>query len=262
MTTDLTKRLNVRQTVQAFREACDLIRSGYATVEKAKATLDSAFLLGGEHISRMPIQEMHGREPHWERPEDTIHEVEKQAWRAIVDRLELRRFLSVKRWDELQKNLEAGKMGELTEEKALQLLQSFAGQFDELIAEAVTEVYNFLRPWNSSKKTNTPFRVGKRVILEGYLSVWSLPAFQPAYQREQQLTALENVFSSLDGKGQVTKTHWSQLSEAIRRSQDGKGQTEYFRFKCFRNRNLHLEFLRPDLVHELNRIAGNRSLAT
>jgi DNA repair protein RadD len=34
-------------------------------------------------------------------------------------------------------------------------------------------------------------------------------------------------------------------------------ETDYFRFKCFGNGNLHLEFLRLDLVERLNAIGGS-----
>lgn len=260
--TDLAKRLNVRETIREFHAACDRVRVGFSIVQEAKDRLDTAFLLGGERISPFSIQEPYGREPHWDRPEDTIAELEKQAWRVIVQRLELRQFLSVRRWGELQKDLDGGKMPPLTEESALQLLQSFAGQLDELIAEAVREVYDFLRPSRSEKKTNSQWRVGKRVILEGYLSVRSLPKYRVDYDhRSQRITALENVFTSLNGKGQITKGYKSNLEAAIEASEDGRGETEYFRFKCFRNRNLHLEFTRDDLLFRLNQIAGRWSLA-
>src|SRR5436190_20361060 len=37
-------------------------------------------------------------------------------------------------------------------------------------------------------------------------------------------------------------------------------ETDYFKFRCFRNRNLHQEFKRLDLVAKLNAIAGGMRL--
>ena len=51
-----------------------------------------------------------------------------------------------------------------------------------------------------------------------------------------------------------------QLIDAIEAAKDGTGETEYLRFRCFRNRNLHLEFKRLDLVAKLNAIAGGMRL--
>jgi len=63
----------------------------------------------------------------------------------------------------------------------------------------------------------------------------------------------------LDGNGTI-KTHRGPLIDAIEATKDGTGETEYFRFKCFRNRNLHLEFKTLDLVAKLNAVAGGMRL--
>jgi len=51
-----------------------------------------------------------------------------------------------------------------------------------------------------------------------------------------------------------------QLIDAIEAAKDGTGETEYLRFRCFRNRNLHLEFKRLDLVAKLNAISAGMRL--
>ena len=79
------------------------------------------------------------------------------------------------------------------------------------------------------------------------------------YRRQKYLTALDNVFSMIDGKGAV-KSYYGGLSDAITSSPDGKGKTEYFSFKCFMNGNLHIEFMKPELVAKLNAVAGGARL--
>ncbi len=61
-------------------------------------------------------------------------------------------------------------------------------------------------------------------------------------------------FLLLDGKG-VIREHRGPLYRAIEESQDGRGQTDYFKFRCCKNRNLHLEMKRLDLVKQLNLLA-------
>jgi len=41
---------------------------------------------------------------------------------------------------------------------------------------------------------------------------------------------------------------------------EGRGETPLFRFKAFRNQNVHLEFKRLDLLKRFNQIAGGRRL--
>ena len=126
------------------------------------------------------------------------------------------------------------------------------------IEEAVREVFEFLRPRNSRYKTNTEFEIGKRVILFALENKWG-GGFRVDHYREQNIRAIDNVFHALDGNGTI-KSHRGPLIDAIEASKDGTGETEYFRFRCFRNRNLHLEFKRLDLVAKLNAVAGGMRL--
>ena len=81
-----------------------------------------------------------------------------------------------------------------------------------------------------------------------------------AHHREQNIRGIDNVFHALDGNGTV-HTHRGPLVDAINQcGREGKGETQYFKFKCFTNRNLHLEFKRLDLVAKLNQVAGGRRL--
>ena len=67
------------------------------------------------------------------------------------------------------------------------------------------------------------------------------------HYREQHIRAIDNVFHALDGNGAI-KTHRGPLIDAIEAAKDGAEETDYFRFRCFRNRNLHLELKQLDLV--------------
>ena len=59
----------------------------------------------------------------------------------------------------------------------------------------------------------------------------------------------------LDGKA-LSAYRDGDLSKAIEAAEGGIGETEFFRFKCFGNGNLHIEFRRMDLVDQLNAIGG------
>jgi hypothetical protein len=109
-------------------------------------------------------------------------------------------------------------------------------------------------------KTNTEFELGKRVILTWMVEKgWNRGKFRVNYHRDKHLTALDNVFYMIDGKGPI-KSYHGPLYDAITDSPDGTGKTEYFKFRCCINGNLHLEFLKPALVAKLNAIAGGNRL--
>ena len=63
-------------------------------------------------------------------------------------------------------------------------------------------------------------------------------------------------------KGQINKSHYSALHDAIVATPitSGKGETEYFEFRAFRNGNLHLKVRRLDLLERFNALAGGKRL--
>ena len=82
--------------------------------------------------------------------------------------------------------------------------------------------------------------------------------FYLRHDRRAHCMTLDNIMHLLDGKG-IIKGSNGPLVEAIN-STVGVGETEYFRFKCFINSNLHLEFKRQDLLDKFNQIAGSNRL--
>ncbi|MEA1875793.1 MAG: DUF4942 domain-containing protein [Bacteroidota bacterium] len=53
---------------------------------------------------------------------------------------------------------------------------------------------------------------------------------------------------------------WLTALDSVMSGLDGQGETEYFKFKCFKNENLHLKFKRLDLLNLFNKLAGNTHL--
>jgi hypothetical protein len=56
------------------------------------------------------------------------------------------------------------------------------------------------------------------------------------------------------------KQNCAEFAGVLNSSPNGEGQTEYFRFRSFKNGNLHLWFLRGDLVKEMNSVAGGEKV--
>ncbi len=86
-------------------------------------------------------------------------------------------------------------------------------------------------------------------------SAYGAGKFRVNYNHQQGLTAIDGVFHLLDGKG-VMREHRGPLIQAIEASPDGRGETDYFVFRAFKNHNLHLTMKRLDLVKELNGLAA------
>jgi hypothetical protein len=254
------RRTAITDMVVAYREAVDTLTKCHAMLTPIPERLNEAFMEDKSY--RFDLKESNSRDGGAVFDLDSVLlELKKDAWQSLVTKMDIRKLMSMKRAAELDDQLQKPKeLPDITEVNILAMMEQTFNQFPAMMEEAVKEVYRMLMP-RSAYKTNSQWAVGKRVILgykiEGSYSQRS--RFQVRYDAQKELTALDNVFLMMDGKG-VCKSHKGPLCDAIEASQDGLGETEYFKFKCYINRNMHLEFRRPDLVERLNQIAGGGAL--
>jgi hypothetical protein len=258
LTTDLAVRETLPTMIAAYQHATAEVERAYKTLADAQKHLQAVFIDSkGYNFKTIDRNLYEAGKP----ASDQINkQIKKDAWSIIVERMELRRLLSIARRTELDKQIQDGELPDLTEENVLALFESSAANMNTYLEEAVTEVFEWLRPHNSQHKTNTEYELGRKVVLTWMVEKgYNRGKFRPNYHRDKYLTALDNVFCMIDGKPPV-KTYHSELFNAITDSPDGTGSTPYFKFKCYLNGNLHLEFLRPDLVARLNAVAGGTRL--
>lgn len=256
--TKLARRLTVTEVVRVYEEASATIRGAFAQVAAAEAVLNETFCMD----SYKSI-DASGHRFNFNAPEDALVRMRHDVWRAIVERLEVRRMMSIARAAELDRQLDRLELPEITERSVSELVLGFQANLDVMLAEAVEEVFAWLRPRRSQYKTNSELEVPERVVLTGAVDRWDkiTTSWRVYYRREQEFTALENVFTALDGRGQITKTHYSAISTAIKAPGfDGVGETPYFAFRTWKNGNMHLRFKRLDLLARFNAIAGGRRL--
>ncbi|NJO18559.1 MAG: DUF4942 domain-containing protein [Thioploca sp.] len=199
----------------------------------------------------------------WDDVDLMLANLRRDCWRHIVERLELRRFLSSDRLAELKNDLKNSNWPEITQESVMVFAQAHMSQLDVYMEEAIKEVFDFLRPRKSKLKTNSQFEVPHKVIMERWLDSGPYATYwRPNYCYETNMTQLDRVFQALDGAGFVSNSYYGQLYDAIVALPPNQtvGETDYFRFKCFKNGNLHIEFKRIDLLEKFNTIAGGKHL--
>lgn len=261
----LANRQTIVELVTAYERAAAGIRVGFARIARAENELTAAFD-SGEFKYTFSVRDRHNRGAiNFDDPEPYIKQLEREVWRALVERLEVRRMCSIKRAAEIDRQLEREELPELTVENVAAWAKGIRDNLGSMLQEAVEEVFDWLRPRNHRYKTNSEFEIGRKVILAWVIedtNLWT-KHFHVNHRYQAELVALENVFSALDGRGTIAKgSYQSKLADAINTTpiDVGHGETEYFKFRCFKNRNLHLEFKRLDLVAELNKLAGGLRL--
>jgi hypothetical protein len=257
-------RTSLVQMVEVYNRNIETIKTAFAQLVLAQEELFQTFE-GGERNYHFNIASvMDRRHVDFEKPQDLIAEFKKSAWRALVDKMELRRIMAIKSKEQLDKQISDGDVPEVTVENIIAMMQTQLGRMDQLLAEAVHEVFDFLMPWDKTEyKTNQKYRLGSDKVIIGWAvrpAYGSRPGFRVEYSKQQKFTATDNVFHLMDGKGTV-KTHQGPLCDAIEQcGPEGVGETDYFKFRCFGNGNLHLQFKRPDLVTKMNAVANGNAL--
>jgi hypothetical protein len=251
--TALATRKTVEELVREWNLATHLLKTGLETLLEAEQHF-RAFDGPGSHYDLCLFK-------HDEYTMDIdrkIKRLKSAAWRYLVDRMELKKLASVKLADEIDKQLSKGEsLPDITMDNIFGWFDTLGTQASQFLKEAVVEVFEFLRPPSLRFKTNSGFKIGKRVVLSGWVEPqWSGGKFRPAYYYDNQFRALDNVFHMLDGKG-LSVYRNGDLANAVHEAPGGVGETDFFKFRCYRNHNFHLEFKRPDLVQKLNEIGGN-----
>jgi hypothetical protein len=256
--TDLIPRETLATMVTVYQKACTEIDQAYAMLAAATKDLVSAY---GDNMefavipSRIVnLTEIKGK-------------VKQTAWRDIIDRLELSKIMSIKDLDNIRHHFEdINKLPEIDLPTVMDISIGMMSNQAEYAKRLVDEVYIILMPGNSERnkyKTNEKYArraLGKKVILPWKVEMSYSNTFRAFYGHcEDELIAVDKVFYALDGKG-IPGGYRSPLVDAINTTSNGLGETEYFKFKCCLNHNLHLEFKRMDLVSKLNQIAGCSNL--
>lgn len=275
MTTDLARHTTVVELVATYRAACADIVRAFGLLHGAEKRLAAAFArdkLSSIHVV-VPGTHHSGT---WGEPESALYELRRECWGSLVERLQLRQVMSIEAWEKLDADLrrgfhEAKRANALLPEITEQAVAAFAEHHRTSIQHhwegAVREVFDWLRPRSEARrkhKRNQVEQVGPSVVLERYIDRWRVSCgFPPIIEWDQdhRIAALERVFSGLDGKGLVQATHYSELYTQMSETKGWSGETTWFRWKAYRNGNLHLAFRRLDLVQKLNAVAGGMRIA-
>lgn len=265
----LARRSTVRELVAAFQAAEATVRQSFTAITEAEGALNLAFGMSDDDTSRIRVSADNCYRSRFNDPDSAIEQMARDAWSVIVDRLEVRRAMSIDRYESLQRTLRDEKLPAITEANVASFVARFSADLPTLFDEAVREVFDWLRPRRSKLKTNSEFEIPRKVILSYIVEPadkrWSRGRWRICHHTAQRLIALENVFHGLDGRGTICADHYSQIQRALEacpyeQGTRGRGETDLFEVSVFENGNGHLVFKRLDLLDRLNKIAGGKRL--
>ncbi len=259
---DLIKRDTVQAMIQEVKTAQTEVNQAFALLQQAKTRLASTL---GEYRDRIFPNHITDYSL-CDDAESSYSFIERNAWASVVERLQVREIISIKKRDALDRQLGKEKLPPLTTENVFAFMNQLFNDMGSLLEDSAREVFDWLRPsWRTELKTNrkNTFGLTNKVICTYMMQPgWGNTTSQVSYYKDKYLQAMDNVFHLLDGKG-VAK-HPNDLKTVIDtagRNGQWSCSTEYFHCKWYKNNNLHIEFRRMDLVRQLNKLAGSDKLA-
>jgi hypothetical protein len=250
-TEELLKPETLRETVQHYEAAIAKVVRGYDLLDEAQQDLQQTF---GEksYMRTLPPACYSAKSK-------VLEMLNRKAWRSMIIQSRIIRIISNKRKNDIFERIENKDMPPFTYEQVWNTVSMLMENVNELAWELIDETFDFLRPPGSEYKTNSRWHVPYKVILSGGVvyRYSDRTQWRVSHYYYQKLTVLSRTFHFLDGELLEYRdgAYVSPLVDSISSSIDASGQTKYISWKAFKNGNLHLKFLRKDLVDKLN-LAG------
>lgn len=187
------------------------------------------------------------------------YRIKNDLWKEVANRLQVYSFMTEKRKKEFFEAVEKDQTPEFTIENIYGFYETFTQNVNTYLSEAINEAFEALRPHYSTHKTNTEYEVGEKAIISGYFGYASVGEYL-----ERKLTAIDNAFHLLDGKGiakypnTLAALIGKQVGEHL---PSGVVETEYFKVRWYdKAGTVHFKFKRLDLLAKLNAECGGNRL--
>lgn len=189
--------------------------------------------------------------------------VRESYWQYTLEHSRIKEVMGKKDRERMDKMFQDHSLPEFTVENLFATLQGLYESRDEIIASAVREAYEWLRPRSAqdSYKTNQKevWALSKKVIKDYGVDTFMGRA-RLALSTCESLQEVEKAFSALDGKGYPEHSILQQANNAEmeRRTEI---TTPYLHIKWHKSGTVHISFRRPDLVKLFNEVAARGSSA-
>lgn len=254
MEKQVVPRLTAEAMARAYQQAMQQIEDALTAIKKADGLLQTAF---NDNYSFLPyLLTRHTMK-------DIQKETKRKCWYRIAKMLQLDNFLTTTKKNELYRQIDEDKTPEITTENIITFCTGITQNLPDFMDDMFEEVVKWLQPskWNKHKTNKAnKYEISKKVIKTWVFdSSFGLIRFMD--HSKQMVNELDNVFHLLDGKGlaRYPKNAVTAIEDAIKKK-EWNTETTYFKFKWFKNGNLHITFKRLDLLRELNKKAGENKL--
>ncbi|EPV0704967.1 DUF4942 domain-containing protein [Klebsiella pneumoniae] len=188
--------------------------------------------------------------------------VDSSIWTRLMTQTGMFTFMSSEQHDKWTDQVYSEECPEVTLDNVISTFQHLHASKNETFVTGIIDVFRKLS-WDY--KTNNPCRLGKKIILEGVLSInVSRNRYASVRTNAQNwINDLARAFCLIDKKNVPDSriAEGSQYRDFINLNSytlNGVFTCEWFTIKSFWKGSAHVTFTRPDLVDKINEIVASR----
>ena len=236
-----------------------LVEDAFRKLGEAKRLMKAALGQSHDSLFHDRISDYWLEEP--DKPTSAMREslttIQENFWRYTLQQTGIRDLMGPEDRERMDKMFRDHTTPGFTEDNLLATLRGLYESRNDITRACIESCYRRLRPcrWDRRHKTNSPWRVGPKVIIERVFGIYSW------IDRTDLLSDLDHVFHMLDGKGFPKYPDDLQtMAKIAAREKQPFFETSYFKCRAyFKTGTLHVTFKRLDLVDEFNRKGANES---
>lgn len=234
------KDLMIPKTVEELIKDRDEIILTLTHMDKLKQQAEEQCKSVGTYI--FPVHQFRG----YHGIESLTRDVDRRMWRQTMELTGFNKYMDKKARNEFAESLDKNPPTFTLDNVRSTLISSY-NQAEEFMNRGVVELFRSL---GAQYKTNDAFKIGKKIILRNWFTVFC-GDLSVNYNQEPEMNDLDRVVRTLDGV--EFKEHL--FSQSMRKMIKCKEyEDEYFKIKAFKNGNAHLWLKRDDITDKINDI--------
>lgn len=202
---------------------------------------------------------------------DYLKDVRLKYWRALLSNPKFTGKLTSKLQDEYREKVQKLADYDFTEFNIYNLSAEMNSQIkqgieDEIIAmyDRLTETHSYYPEFSKNRhyyngwKTNSAYKIGKKVILPCYGVFSEYSNSLSSYDARKVLEDIERILNFLDGGMTREVDSWLRIKNYFDLGETKNIECKFFKVNFYKKGTVHITFTCPELIDRFNIYAGQR----
>jgi hypothetical protein len=191
-----------------------------------------------------------------------MDESRQHAWKHILSKLKVQKFITNSVYKDFNKFVSAQGCMELNKDNIRKLIDFIFDNQHSIMDKAIEDVFDLFTKYHEYNrchiegwKTNSAWRVNKKVILPHFLELSYSGCYNSNHRYWDQYQDIDKVMCYLTGKD---FNNIESLQSAVKKVKIGNSNqhaSEFFYFRCYKKQTLHIVFKDDWLWAEFNQRA-------